>query len=298
MKRKVVLHGPSTLGISLPLGWVKKMRVKKGDSLVVEPHQNMLVVSLPQTQQKTEVMLGNRELLGRRYITAVYRKGYDEVSLRYTDPHYIEAIQTVVDEQTKGYELIQKNKTLCILVSTTGDSQETFDATLKKVWDFSLSMADACFEAVKQRDTETLAYMHIRDRQVNKLTNYCCRLLMKDNIQFKNSMLSYRFVRNLEEIMDDYQDLSVYCSNHSYTLTKEMHVLFRSLNACLREFHSLYYRFNDKKMEKMFKQLKTELRKIESMSTKKEHDTMIIHYLFSIAVRMRKLLSTVVELQL
>ena len=46
MKRKVVLHGPSTLTISLPYSWIRKFNIKKGQELNVEECGKELVIKI------------------------------------------------------------------------------------------------------------------------------------------------------------------------------------------------------------------------------------------------------------
>ncbi len=46
MKRKVSLHGPSTLTVSLPSKWVKKYCIKKGDELDIEEKNSTLIIQV------------------------------------------------------------------------------------------------------------------------------------------------------------------------------------------------------------------------------------------------------------
>jgi hypothetical protein len=41
IKRKVILHGPSTLTVSLPSKWVKNHNIKKGDELNIEETEKL-----------------------------------------------------------------------------------------------------------------------------------------------------------------------------------------------------------------------------------------------------------------
>jgi len=55
MKRKVTLHGPATLSVSLPLKWARMFNVKKGDELEVVEQKDSLLIS-PSTI-KEEIVL-------------------------------------------------------------------------------------------------------------------------------------------------------------------------------------------------------------------------------------------------
>ena len=45
IKRKVVLHGRSTLTVSLPSIWLKKLKISKGDELEVREYGNEIRIS-------------------------------------------------------------------------------------------------------------------------------------------------------------------------------------------------------------------------------------------------------------
>ena len=89
MKRKVVLHGPSTLIISLPISWTKKYNVQKGDELDVVEKNNQLVVSTDGVVALGSTVI-NAEKIDRTGLRAMimsaYRKGFDTIEIRYNKP--------------------------------------------------------------------------------------------------------------------------------------------------------------------------------------------------------------------
>src|SRR3989344_3919364 len=89
IKRKVVLHGPSTLTISLPTKWIKKHGVKKGDELEVEEFDKILKVSTDREYspvRSIKVDLNNLSEDAIKSILAVLHKsGYDEIEVDFKD---------------------------------------------------------------------------------------------------------------------------------------------------------------------------------------------------------------------
>jgi len=106
IKRKIVLHGPSTLTISLPATWVKKFNIKKGDELDIAEHGKELRINLEKefSPEIKEICVGDLKRLGKTYLTASYRQGYDEIKIDYNDPQYISIIQSILSRETTGFE--------------------------------------------------------------------------------------------------------------------------------------------------------------------------------------------------
>src|SRR3989344_4690886 len=108
MKRKVVLHGPSTLTISLPYAWIRKFNIKKGHELNVEEYGKELIIGMEEEPklEKREIDLGNLKRIGKAYTTASYRQGFDEISLLYAENEYLETIQEILLKETLGFEIV------------------------------------------------------------------------------------------------------------------------------------------------------------------------------------------------
>jgi len=66
-QKSVVLHGTSTLIISLPVKWTKKNNVHKGDKISVTENENMLYVCANGNTEKEVRKLIIRENFMRQY---------------------------------------------------------------------------------------------------------------------------------------------------------------------------------------------------------------------------------------
>src|SRR3989344_7771940 len=97
MKRRLVLHGPSTLTISLPSDWVKRFNIEKGKELNLEEHGRNLIISTESTNfEQKQIDIENLERVGKSYITSSYRQGYDEIEFTYKNNKYLETIQNLI----------------------------------------------------------------------------------------------------------------------------------------------------------------------------------------------------------
>ena len=107
MQRKVMKQGPSTLVVSLPTQWVKKNKIQKGNSVHLEEKGKTLILSLlPQAQEKIiSLNLSQTVPMTHRVVGALYKAGFDEMTLTYSTSEEGEAILTAAQTMT-GHEVI------------------------------------------------------------------------------------------------------------------------------------------------------------------------------------------------
>ena len=89
MKRKVTQIGPSTLMVSLPIKWVKKNNVKKGDEIDLNLSEKQIIFSKENTtKQKKEITLditGYERKMVTRTLDTLYIDNYDKITFKYED---------------------------------------------------------------------------------------------------------------------------------------------------------------------------------------------------------------------
>ena len=90
LRRRVVLHGPSTLTISIPTKWAKKHGIKKGDELEVKELNNALIVGTDREYgpvPRAEVDLtGLSDEAINSILAVVHKLAYEEVSISFNQP--------------------------------------------------------------------------------------------------------------------------------------------------------------------------------------------------------------------
>lgn len=300
MRRKVIQHGSSTLTISLPLKWARNFNIQKGDELIVEEQGRELSIRTEKrtNEGKKEIDIGSFKRLGVSYITSLYRCGYDEIVLKYDDPEYINKVQDVLLNELKGFEVINQTRNSCTIKDLLEVEKEKFDTALRRLWYLVLSLADDSLEAVKNDDKILIKNISKRDKSINRFSNYCERIIIKERCSStKECVLHYSLIRSLEEIADEYKDLTDYYLHQKKPLSKEVIAVFSKVNAHLRTFHELFYRFDKKRTENLFSETKKIFHDVESMDLKKS-DITIIGYLLRICNQTRNHLSTLIGLNL
>ena len=151
IKRKVVLHGPSTLTISLPSDWTKKFDVKKGDELDVEEHGREIRINTESTNfEKKEIDLEDLERFGKSYITSLYRQGYDEIELGYKNDNYIEVIQELITKEITGFEVVRQQRNRCVIKDLTGHNRDEFNIALRRIWLLLLDLSTESLNLIQK----------------------------------------------------------------------------------------------------------------------------------------------------
>ncbi len=278
--------------ISLPATWVKKFNIKKGDELDIKEYGSELRIN-PEKEfgpERKEIYVGDLKRLGKTYLTASYRQGYDEIKMDYSDPQYISTIQAILSKETTGFEIVKQNRNYCLIKDLTGHNKNEFDLALRRIWLLVLDLSKESLDAIKKKNVSELKDIKLLDFNINKFSNYCLRLLIKKGyLDFKKTPLYYHLIESLEKIADQYKDLCTFYSENPNKINDSLIVLFDKINSYLEEFYELFYKYNEEKLEDLFKRTKITL--IDSKNNRS-------YLLFSICGRIRGLLSILVEINL
>ena len=294
MKRKVVLHGPSTLTISLPASWVKKFDVKKGEELNVEEQGKELIIGTDSINfEKKQIDVGNLRRVGKSCITASYRQGYDEIDFLFEDSSYIETIYDIISRDITGFEVIRQQNNRCIIKDLTGHSKDEFDVALRRIWLLSLDLANESLNIIKKRSVGNLKNIELIDSSINKFSNYCLRILIKKGrYDSKKTPPYYYFVKSLEELADKYKELCRFHQNNPNNIDKQVISLFEQTNSNLNSVYKLFYKPDNKKIEEVFEETKLRCNKLFN------HNNQVAFFLFFIARDIRNLLPFLIEINM
>ncbi len=291
IKRKIVLHGPSTLTISLPATWVKKFNIKKGDELNIEEHGRELRINLEKefSLEKKEICVGDLKRLGKTSLTASYRQGYDEIKMSYNDPQYLSVIQTLLSKETTGFEIIKQSRNYCLIKDLTGHNKDEFDLALRRTWLLVMDLSKESLDAIKKKDVSGLKNIKLLDYNVNKFSNYCLRLLIKRGyVDFKKTPLYYYLIEGLEGVADHYKDLCTFYSENPIKINNSLITMVSRINEHLRGLYELFYKCDEQKIEDLFRKTKLTYDKIDPD----------LHRLSAICANIKSLLSVLVEINL
>lgn len=136
MKRKVNRVGTSTLTVSLPSRWAKKLDLKPGDEVDVEEDNSNLTIyrekSKKERSKKIDLTKESKRYI-RSQIGRLYRYGYSEIIVSYDDPELTKKIKEATNDLL-GADIMDTAKNRCtIKIFPIDENEIDFDKNLVKI---------------------------------------------------------------------------------------------------------------------------------------------------------------------
>jgi len=282
-RRKVIRQGKGTLTMSLPMNWVRQLKLSAGDELEVEQRGFQLIVGPGQInrKKKTEVdLIGFSESLVFVIMNNLYIRGDEEMIFYFEKPEVYDAIAQGV-KQLLGFEIVEQTQNKCVLKELAKGESEDFETLLRRIFLLILGMAEDGLIPLKKGDKESLNLLKRRDDSVNTLTSYCLRVLnKKGGSDIQRAMHLYALLTLLEQMGDCYSRFYRDVSK----ISPQICSLASDVAKLMRSFYELFYKFDKFKAS----ELKDERDKIREKMNKlitvlKEHDDLVaLHHLRSI----------------
>lgn len=299
MKRKIIKQGNSGLTMSLPIGWARELNLEAGHEIDVKLIGKDLVVSA--NKQKTfESIKINAEGLNpiiKRYLASLYRAGYDEVEVTYEDGETLELIYDVIEKELIGFEIVKQGNKSCVIKDIAGMENEEFDVLLRRCFLLLTAIAEESHLHIKNKNTRALKHIKHKDKNINKLTNFCERMLIKKNGKgVKQTAFLYHLIKEIENIGDEYKFLSNYCYKNKAFPSKRIIDLHENINRLLSEMHYLFYKFDKKGITE--KELKiSELKQEVKGLFKSNKDNIVLYHLGNILRRLETMIGSYFSLR-
>lgn len=290
IKRKVILHGPSTLTISLPSKWAKAHNIRKGDELNVDEAGDFLKIYSGNERllsKKTSVdFSGMTQESMRSLIAVLHKAGYDEVEIMFENPDAVKVINDTIDSMLIGYEVIEQKNNICVVRNVSGDHISELDVLVRRAFLVTLSLANNSLEEIKKRRIDKLEELLVLEKTNNKLTNYCHRLINKKPYKDEKTNFTYVILWIFESICDDYRDLIKFLIKKPHlAISEQILALYSEINNLLQSYYALFYGYTSEKMTKMRKDIIL-LRETFLKLKISDHEKVIFYYLLSIINRM------------
>jgi len=262
IKRKVILHGPSTLTVSLPSKWVKNNNIKKGDELNMADEGDVLTVYPGEEHlltKKTRVDFSDTNWGAIHSIMSMLHKtGYDEIEIIFKNPETVKIVQERINSMLMGYEIIEQKDNICTVKAVSGDHPSELNVLIRRTFLVSLSLAKNSLEEIKKGRKENLKELLILEKTNNKLTNYCQRLLNKKPYKDEKTIYSYLIVWLLESICDDYRDIiNIILCPPTYKISPAVQDIYSQINDLFEDYYCFFYNYSDKELLKMRQKIKS-----------------------------------------
>lgn len=291
MKRRVMLHGPSSLSISLPSKWVKKHKINKGDELEIKEDEEKLVI-LPENIEKeskeTAVSLTHDTIsFVRSVISNSYKKGFDTIRIKYEEKKYIPMIQEVVDGLI-GLELIEQGDGF----ATAGIVSEESEEQLNNLWRRSFLLVKQLSEIVL-KDVEQAKYDNYKEAlqiktTITRITDFCKRTLGRFMKHKEDTIFMYLIIWSLEKITNEYKYVYTYLyKTKPRKFENTTHDFLLRTNRLVDTYYEAFYKKDIRLLESIAKEkdkmLFEDLQILLSKSTKQ--DSFVLHHCANIVRR-------------
>ncbi len=256
MRRKVVQQGPATLMISLPSKCVKEHNIKKGDEIEMREEHGKLIVTLDPAQdsfvkgvQKGEFDVTDFGFFNEYFVNYFYQKGYDEITVHYTDP----AVKALIEKRAKeliGFEIVEEKVHALTLRMLMKIDEQEFETVLKKLFQVTLVMGDELAAALDNKEFARLREIARYEKENNRYCDLCIRVLYKNRYKYpEEGFALFTLLRELEQVGDLYKDIA---ESFSSKTRKELFSLYTEAHQFFRVYYDLYYAFDKKKIPSFF----------------------------------------------
>ena len=252
MKRSVILMGGKTYVLSLPSQWIKKYSIQKGEELDLEEKDNSIIVRTEKNPEIKEVELNfsSLDIMLGRAVGALYKAGYSRAKIHYETKQQLQKIEETLQRTLIGFAITKQEKNYIIIESLAEIKAEEFDASLKRMFYSLESMHEELLSALASFDHKALQAVIEKDGQINRLADFCRRVVNSGQTQFlvKPGVLYY-VVEQLERIGDLYKETAGLALEKKVQMNASLLKLFKEIQALFVEYRILFYNFQFENFE-------------------------------------------------
>jgi len=280
MRRRIILMGGKTHVISLPLKWIKKYEIKKGQELELEEKENSILVSTESKPRLKEISLNLTNTDTGTIIKSIvtcYQRGYNSLKITFdktTINHKTkkeENTQRIIENtcsQLIGFEITDQNENTIQIKDITSNSINEFKNILRRTFLMLNTFGQESHNFLKNGETEE--NLHEKHINIRKYTNYCQRFL--NIFGFEDKTLQYtEILFNIEEISRTYR----FITKNQPKLKKESLQLLKRTIELQDEFYKLFYKFNTTKSSELIKRRLELFQDINTFTQKAKKDDII-----------------------
>lgn len=247
-----------------------------------------------------EIDIKSSEHYLKYILHGLYKRGYDEVVLRYNDPKIIEEIQAKLHDEIIGFEIVEQKQKYCIIKSIVAANKEEFDIIVRRTFILLKTMSQEILEALDDLDPIILKNMLHFEVTNNKYTSFCRRIINKGNYKdYKKATYAYCIVETLENLADEYKHLIKWLlkNKENKRISKEIIKIYKELTSLIEAAYNAYYKFDMGKAISIFLKRK-ELIKKSYETPCNENEKRITHHSINIAQKINDLIKFKLEMEL
>ncbi len=238
MKRRIIKQGHNAYTVTLPIGWIKLFNIKPKDEINLIQDGNQIIINTKKNSETNSIAfdISNMPIqIIWKYISTIYREGYDEIIISFKDPHerYEDAysfstvyskdpnmqnkkktaVQTIQDIVNRfiGIEIIDFKENKCIIRQMEEPSDKQFENSIRRIFLIIDQFFNDLILAIDKGDLSLLEETHMCDTNLDRFHDFCCRVLNKTgNKSPHKSQIIFSTLYLLELLADEFKHISDY----------------------------------------------------------------------------------------
>lgn len=273
--------------VSLPINWVRKYGLSKGDEINIDENGRELLVNSgkPPAKTKAEIKIDSEDgLYIWRTLQSFYVAGFDEIKVYYTSKKILDNIQESLTYYLIGFEMVSQEKDFCVIKAISMALDEEFSTVLKRAFQNVLHMSETLGSVLEGK--KDISIMRNLERINNRHVIYLKRVLMKERGNDEKTPFLYAIVDYLEKTANEYKYI-LFDSKKSKKEFKKFIKIYSSIKRMVNDVYEAYYSYSEEKA----KEIIAKGIRAEKLKPFFKHDPGLTHDLMNISVFMRNILS-------
>ncbi len=243
MKRKLIGQGAGGITLTLPINWLRAHNLEAGTEIdLTETDQGLLITAQSISKEKNitlDLSIYDKRMI-LSFLNQSYRLGYDNLQITYATQDQYQAISEITKETLLGFEIVEHKKNTCLLQNIAEPDPEKFDTILRKIF---LQILDLSEKVTADLKTAKLSLSSITEskNQIDKLTNYTRRTLMRTKSNNPKSTLLYSIISQLSLVSHAYYYMYQYAVEKKKKLSPELQFYLIGINQMFRTYYDAFY---------------------------------------------------------
>ncbi len=299
MKRSVIQLAKKTNLVSLPIIWVKKYNINKGDQLEVIENGGELIIKSNSSSEPKSIKLDIIDFNERtlKYsLSSLHKLGYDEIILSNISKNQLVVIEELLRDLLLGFVITDQKDKKVILKSIMQDLEDKFDPTLRRAFLVTISMSNSMIELINLNKCSELISLINLEKTNNQLTSFCIRLINKGFYKKNNSNFIINIIWNLEKIADEYKYICYNLSKNDTLINEDIINIFKKVNGFLNGYYELFYSFNIYKLNSLIDEREEILNMVDKLNSLDNVNIKLLSNLMAIKSKLYDLSSSIFAL--
>lgn len=252
MKRKINRVGVSTLTVSLPSKWAKQQGLKAGDEVDVGEEGSKLLINVKDIkieQKRVTIHLKAGQPLLRRYLTVMYKDGFDEIEITSESPIDKSILKDAINAML-GFELVEAHPNRIVVRNVATPNESEFGNIFNRLFLLILTIAKSVLEDLKTGKCNNFNEVSELELTTNKFYCFCQRVLIKRDAETRSKTMNlYLFTSMLENAADDLRQMSKILCSEKIKISKPIMEVFEN---CIKYIGAVFECFSKPEILKVY----------------------------------------------